>query len=300
MRVQLPTVKDSSNELGYGVGLAARFIVESGALDRPFVLLDIGVRGGVHPRWLALEPALEVYGFDAIAEVPTPNDRHHYFKLALGERDGECTFYVPENLYEARVSAEGRCKVPIAKLDTLWARGVVPPADFIKIDCEGYEPEILAGASEYLRASSLSGADIESHFHVATSLPYSHFAAVNTVFIEQRLRVADLTLQRAQEADQPWNGTCNVLFARHLLEESRDDELSANAILKTIAIFDIYGLIGPAVALTRRFQAIIAARIDISSLERKLILSPKIGTLERHLPHLGLGLWTRAKKLLTQ
>jgi len=189
--------------------------------------------------------------------------------------------------------------VPIAKLDTLWSKGVVPPADFIKIDCEGYEPEILAGASEYLRASNLLGADIESHFHVRPPLPYSHFVAINAALFERRLRVADLTLQRALATDQPWNGTCNVLFSRHLLEEQRNDDLSASSILKTIAIFDIYGLAGPALTLTRTFRDIISSRIDAGLVERKLTLSPKFGAIERRLPHLGLGLWTRAKTWLS-
>ena len=158
-------------ELSESAGLGASFIAKSGALDSAFVLVDVGVRGGIHPRWRALEPVIEVYGFDAVAEVASPNERHHYFTLALGNYDGECTLYVPDNLYEARIAAAGTHKAPIARLDTLWAKGMVPPADFIKIDCEGYEPEVLAGAAAYLQASNVLGADIESHFHVRPSLP---------------------------------------------------------------------------------------------------------------------------------
>jgi FkbM family methyltransferase len=290
-------------ELSESSGLGANFIAKSGALDSAFVLVDVGVRGGIHPRWHALEPALEVYGFDPIADVRAPNERHHYFTLALGNYDGECTVYVPDNLYEARVTAAGTHKVPIARLDTLWAKGMIAPADFIKIDCEGYEPEVLAGAAAYLRAGNLLGADIESHFHVRASLPYSHFAAVNTIFVERQLRVADLALQGAQHADQPWNGTCNVLFSRHLLDERNagrrgDPDLSPTTILKTIAIFDLYGLAGPALALTREFRDVIADRIDAEALHKKLMLSPRVKALEARLPHLGLGIWTRAKRWL--
>jgi FkbM family methyltransferase len=290
-------------ELSVSSGLGARYIAESGALDSTFVLVDVGVRGGIHPRWLPLEPAMQIYGFDAVAEVSTPNQRHHYFKLALGDYDGECMLYVPDNLYEARISAAGTHKAPIARLDTLWAKGMVPPADFIKIDCENYEPEVLNGAAAYLAASDLLGADIESHFHVRPALPYSHFAAVNAILVERRLRVADLALEQARDADHPWNGTCNVLFARHLVDERNagapgDSQSSATTILKTIAIFDVYGLVGPAVALTREFRDVISKRIDADALHKKLILSPRIKTLEGHLPHLGLGLWTRAKRWL--
>jgi FkbM family methyltransferase len=287
-------------ELSVSPGLAASFIAKSGALESAFVLVDVGVRGGIHPRWRPLEPVLEVYGFDAIAEVGAPNRRHHYFKLALGDYDGECKLHVPDNPYESRVSPDGAHRVPIARLDTLWAKGIVPPADFIKIDCEDYEPEILAGGAAYLQASDLLGADIESHFHVRPRLPYSHFAAINAVLIDRRLRVADLTLSRALSAEQPWNGTCNVLFSRQLLDERRDGEPAPGAILKTIAIFDVYGLFGPAVALARGFRDVISKRIDADALHKKLTISPRIRALERYLPHLGLGLWTRAKNRLAR
>lgn len=290
-------------ELAESPGLGASFIARSGALDSAFVLVDVGVRGGIHPRWRALEPAIEVYGFDAVAEVASPNERHRYFQLALGDYDGECMVYVPDNLYEARVSPAGTHKVPIAKLDTLWAKGTIVPPDFIKIDCENFEPQVLAGAAAYLQASNLLGADIESHFHVRPSLPYSHFAEVNTILVDRRLRVADLAFEGAHDADHPWNGTCNVLFSRHLLDERKADRpgdmaLSPTTILKTIAMFDLYGLVGPAVALTREFRDVIGERIDADALYKKLILAPKVKALEGRLPHLGLGLWTRTKRWL--
>lgn len=87
----IPKVRSRLVELSASAGLAAAFIVKSGALDSPFVLVDVGVRGGIHPRWLPLKPAGEIYGFDAIAEGPSPNSRHYYFKLALGDYDGECS-----------------------------------------------------------------------------------------------------------------------------------------------------------------------------------------------------------------
>jgi FkbM family methyltransferase len=199
-------------ELSESAGLAASFIAKSGALDGAFVLVDIGVRGGIHPRWRPLEPVLEVYGFDALAEVVAPNDRHHYFKLALGDYDGQCTVHVPDNPYETRVSADGAHRVPIAKLDTLWAKGALPPADFIKIDCEGYEPEILTGAAAYLKASELLGADIESHFHVGT--PAALFAFCRNQHSAHRARFArgrSYAQPRAQRRPTvEWNIQCIV------------------------------------------------------------------------------------------
>lgn len=296
--------KQDDSELEIGAGIAADFIVRSGALDSPFVLVDIGVRNGIHPRWRPLEPVLHVYGFDAVAQIEPPNERHRYFTMALGERDGECSIDVPHNLYEARVAPHGAVRVAMARLDTLWANGVLPLADFIKIDCEGYEPQVLQGSADYLNAANLLGADIESSFHTSPIVPLSHFAAINKPMVEQRLLVADPAVARADRPDRPWNGTCNILFARHLLHErhhpehyvyrTSEQQPSLDTILKVIAIFDIYALVGPAAALTLEFRDLIARRIDADALYRKVLLSRR-ARIEQYLPHLGLGLWSAIK-----
>jgi len=296
-------------ELSTGAGVAANFIAESGVLDSPFVLVDVGARDGIHIRWRPFESAMEVYGFDAIADIQAPNERHRYFKLALGNYDGESLFHVPDNLYEARVSPDGTQKVPIAKIDTLWAREKLPLADFIKIDCEGHEPDILKGADEYLAASNILGADIETNFHVSPTLPFSHFAEIHAPLLKQRLLVANFAFESAAgKSILPWCGTCNVLFARHFVNERNhsncyamrppDPNPSPDAILKTIALLDVYALKAPAITLVREFRDVISSRLDPNTVYKKLIVSDPIPSLviDRYLPHLGLGLWTRAKR----
>lgn len=286
-------------DLAIGRGFAASFIAASGALDSPFVLLDVGARDGINPRWRPLEPVLEVYGFDAIADVAAPNERHHYFKIALGAYDGECRFHVPDNVYEAQASPDGAHVVPMTKLDTLWAARSLPAADFIKIDCEGYEPDILAGAEQYLAACNLLGAEIETNFYLSPTLPLSHFAAVNASLVKHRLLIADLGFVPVPRL--AWNGICDALFARHFIKE-RDDGGSyafraaepnptLDAILKTIAIFDVYALAGPAAALVKEYRELLSRRIDPDALYEKVMLSQGSG-MEKYLPHLGLGLWT--------
>jgi FkbM family methyltransferase len=292
-------------DLPIGHGVAARLIAASGALDTPFVLLDVGNRDGINPRWLPLEPAMEVFGFDAIAETAAPNARHHYFKIALGDHDGECRFHVPDNVYEARVSGDGSHTVPMAKIDTLWKTHSLPPADFIKIDCEGYEPEILQGAEQYLTASNLLGAEIETNFYPTITLPLSHFAAINASLAKHRLLVADLGFIPVQRL--AWNGMCDVLFARHFINERTDSSSYVfrtpeqnpplDAILKTIAIFDLYALVAPAAALVREYRGLIARRLDPDALYQTIMLSQPL-MIERYLPHLGLGLWTMTKRIL--
>lgn len=304
-RARGPVIRNPKKriDLAIGRGLAASYIAASGALDSPFVLIDVGARDGINPRWLPLEPAMRVFGFDAIADIAAPNARHRYFKIALGDRDGECRFDVPDNSYEAHVSPDGSRIVPMAKLDTLWATHALPPADFIKIDCEGYEPEILHGAEQYLAASNLLGAEIETDIYPSQPLPQSHFAAVHAALARHRLLIADLGSIPVERF--AWNRLYDVLFARHFIKErsdgsayvfkAADPDPTLDAILKTIAIFDVYALVAPAAALVKEYRELISRRVDPDALYEKVMLSQSSG-MEKYLPHLGLGLWTGMRR----
>ena len=46
-----------------------RWVVRRGLLEKPFVLIDVGVQGGEARRWQALGDHLVLHGFDAIEEV---------------------------------------------------------------------------------------------------------------------------------------------------------------------------------------------------------------------------------------
>jgi len=69
------------------------WVIENDLLEEPFVVIDVGVQGGPHPRWKHLKDKVRVYGFDAIPEVveelnaqKQPNEI--YFAAALGDEEG--------------------------------------------------------------------------------------------------------------------------------------------------------------------------------------------------------------------
>src|SRR5262249_48286490 len=153
--------------------LFTKWIVENGLLEEAFTVIDVGCQGGPHPRWKVLGEFVDFHGFDPIAEVI---DRmkveyehatnYHFYSMGLGNADGSRQFYVKSDSFsssfypppEAPVLAHsedddvqrGPRTVEIRKLDTLSSGARIPLADYIKLDCEGFESEILLGAVDYL------------------------------------------------------------------------------------------------------------------------------------------------------
>lgn len=266
-----------------------RWFVSCGLLTTPFVLIDVGVQGGISPRWSALQDHLVVYGFDLLEEVVSDlicagDSRCRYFAIGLTDYDGEVDISVPANRYEAQLNAfaEGeRRRIPVRRLDTLFREGALTTADFIKLDCEGYEPLVLRGASDYLTASNLIGADTESNFNLSPVIPNTHFCECSAALVRQRLMVFDFEFNRVPVGNSPALSSdsvhrpavLNVLFARNLVQEResptsyihRAAELPVDTqtILKCAIAFEAYGLREWACHLLMSFAGQIGAKLDI-------------------------------------
>jgi FkbM family methyltransferase len=286
-----------------------RWVVASGLLHEPFVVVDIGVQGGENPRWHLLGDRLVVHGFDAIKEVvvelKTENAgraNRHYHWIGAGDEDGEREFFqriddpCASSFWqpgEDRTRADGRppwlrCRVQIRKLDTLLAVGVIPPADFLKVDVEGFEKQVFRGARALL-ASGVLGIETETNFGISPEYPASHFATVHELLLEHGFLVFDLNFNRIPRAsfqqalrragrrsimDHHSVGkpsTVVALFCRDLIDEADHSENYANRpvaatvdqIIKTMIIYELHGLNDVAVDTAERFRGQLAERLDV-------------------------------------
>src|ERR1700732_1224775 len=263
-----------------------KWVVSKGLLTEPFVLIDVGVQGGENIRWRPLGDCLVVHGFDPIEEVvkdltEANDDRpnRHYHCMALGNTNGEQAFYFnPANptassMYQQSTgrfgvdTSEQRRTVLLRRVDSLLAEGVIPIADYIKIDVEGFEQDVLLGGRELLRGGMLA-LQTETNFGVSPSYPKTHFATVAEIALDNHLMVFDLafnripraTFQRAlvRKGFEPISeddgvgrpATVDVLFARDLIDEvdrsvhyqTPGSPFSINQLIKCIVICELHAL----------------------------------------------------------
>jgi FkbM family methyltransferase len=138
-------------------------------IERGMTVYDIGANVGFTGILAARQagPAGHVVCFepltinsDRIRENATRNsfaiDVH---EMALGEKDGEAEFLISESPTWGRLAQSGKpprqsgvTRVPVRSLDSMIERDRLPPAQFIKMDVEGGEADVLKGARKYLAA----------------------------------------------------------------------------------------------------------------------------------------------------
>ena len=174
--------------------------------------------------------------------------------------------------------------------------GVVPRADFLKIDCEGFEPAVLKGAGKFLVESGVLGIESEIGFSsISIHWPQTHFLAVYEQLLPHRFRLSDLAfnrvhfgsfLERARSLGREpttisFPGTFEILFSRSLtiakVAPSRDE------VLKAAIIFELYGMLDAAYDLLQVFQSIFPPSAQIQDGADELI--SKRDCVWKLLPH---------------
>jgi FkbM family methyltransferase len=291
-----------------------KWVVTAGLLTEPFVLIDVGVQGGENIRWRPLGDHLVVHGFDPIEEIVqqlTEENRgrsnRHYHCMAVGNADGEQAFYFnPVNPSESSMygrranrfdknATEQVRTVPIRRLDSLLAEGLIPKADFVKIDVEGFEKDVLVGATELLRAGVL-GLETETNFGVSPAYPKSHFGTLAELALESHLLVFDLVFNRipresfqralvhkgltpiskVDPVGRP--ATVNVLFGRDLIDEvdhqsnyqSPCRPFSVSQLIKSMIVCELYSLNDVALDTAERFADRLGGHLDVDRAVRLL------------------------------
>lgn len=152
--------------------------------NNPLVVVDIGARGGSMEELENLVPHIQYYGFDAdeeecrrINSTHKPNFHSHcMLPFFVGKDSEELDFYIYKDpgsssrflpnqrygrLFGEHYEVVKKIKVNSKRLDDVIADRQIPAPDFIKLDTQGTELEILAASLTTLNKTLLVESEIE-------------------------------------------------------------------------------------------------------------------------------------------
>ncbi|MCU0783286.1 MAG: FkbM family methyltransferase [Verrucomicrobia bacterium] len=144
----------------------------------PKVIYDLGANIGIASLYFStFYPQSTFYGFEPLPanfEVCTLNYRNlrnsQAFPWAAGDHSGTAVFdclddprggRLQSSLHDPRLKKTGRIEVKIVSIDDLIKKKGLPPPDFLKVDVEGAEMDVLKGLKEHYRG--LKRLFVETH-----------------------------------------------------------------------------------------------------------------------------------------
>lgn len=144
------------------------------------VVFDVGANVGdlasayviqfPHAHIFCFEPASHTYGI--LERKFKGNDRVSCFRKALGASESKATlilegssdmFYISDSLKEIKIGEKKDAEsVVVTTLDSFCNANNIHYINYVKIDTEGYELEVLKGASGMLAAHSIDFIEVEA------------------------------------------------------------------------------------------------------------------------------------------
>ena len=196
------------------------------------VLVDVGANVGMYTVWAAKTRGVQVYAFEPEAQNYGLLNRNLVLNALGGQVKAYCLALSDVagfgELHLATLDAGGSCHSygervdfkhePMqpkfsqacmsARLDDLVRDGIVPAPDHIKLDVDGFEPKVVAGAIEVLRGESLKSLLIEVNQNLADHREMVR--GLNALgFRHDPAQVA-----RAERKEGPFKGCAEYVFRR--------------------------------------------------------------------------------------
>jgi FkbM family methyltransferase len=293
--------------------------------------VDVGASGGIEGYWEIFGEHLRAYGFDGlIKEVERLNaavrgrDRR-YYPCLVGSKSYQQPRGVPDTQPFERTSAAramkiknrnyaetyfdrsgaGVCSAEMIELDQFFLRDHPEDIDFIKVDTDGSDYQVLCGAKELLSTQQVLGVAVESQFHGLVHDESNTFRNIDRLLTGLGFSLFDFEIYRYSRAVLPkpfvWaipaqtvGGQVlfgDALYLRDAGKEGYENDwaviLPPDKIVKLACLFEVFGLEDCAVELLQKFRTQIASSLDV---DRCLdILTPSVNghkfSYQRYLEH---------------
>lgn len=217
------------------------------------VLLDVGANVGMYSIFAAGVRGAMVYAFEPESQnfallnaniaLNSFSERILAFPVALSDTVGL------DKLYLSQFSAGGSChsigeevgfdlkprKSPFIQgsvcttIDQLVADGKMPVPDYIKVDVDGFEHKVFAGASKTLQDLRVKGIIVELNTHLA-----EHRAVVDAL-VEAGFKYDESQVNAALRQEGAFKGVGEFIFSREVSKSSFDFSRTHQVTLPTTA-----------------------------------------------------------------
>jgi hypothetical protein len=290
---------------------------ERGVFDRhPFVLIDVGCAGGIAEPWRAFGPSLVAHGYDpdvtaceeARAREHFPHVRYHARFVGLPESHpfvqrhrADAGRWPNTNIWD-RVTAgylagkqqdtAGVDSTPAARLadpttiisveEAVRDEGL-PTVDFLKVDVDGPDIEVLESAGHVLAESQVLGVAVEVNWFGSGDPSEPTFHNTDQFMRKQGYALFGITVRPYSRTDlpapftrelyaetsfgQPYQG--DAIYVRDLAapeQQELADAYPAEKLIKLACVYELIGLPDCAAEVLNRFRPRLAAFDDTEAL----------------------------------
>jgi len=263
----------------------------------PFTLLDVGCSGGISPFWRVFEPSLNALGIDpVVAECERLNSKEtnslvryrsafiglsedHPFVLRRGKKEpwtgnpwNRLSTKLANDILESRIRKEERLFAlndwqssvmvsPDTKIgvDDLVREEKLFSLDFIKIDVDGYDLDVIMSAQEATVKCPVVGYALEVNFFGSDSETDHTFHNTDRLMRQWGFDLFGLSVRYYSSSALPapftfdWPGYTtfgrpyqgDAIYLRDPVASKHSDQrlkLSAHKLLKLASLFECFGL----------------------------------------------------------